>query len=150
MALVCAFAVGCASEQPPPAPEEVLVPPGTYSELPSRPIPAVGVSKVAGRDIVVSAEGFPLYTYDKDTANPAGSACEGECVTRWPPAVADDGMPIAMSGIDPSSLGVLVRADGKKQITLAGRPLYRFVGDSNPSEINGDGVDGQWHVATAK
>ncbi|WP_081617699.1 hypothetical protein [Amycolatopsis methanolica] len=42
--------------------------------------------------------------------------------------------------------GVLVRPDGVRQLTLGGWPLYRYVNDTAPGQVNGQGVDGTWFV----
>lgn len=33
---------------------------------------------------------------------------------------------------------------GGTQVTLSGKPLYRFSGDVDPGDVNGQGVDGTW------
>jgi predicted lipoprotein with Yx(FWY)xxD motif len=30
---------------------------------------------------------------------------------------------------------------------VAGKPLYRYAGDAQAGDVNGDGVGGVWHVA---
>ena len=44
------------------------------------------------------------------------------------------------------ALGSLTRTDGAKQISLDGRPLYRYAGDGAPGDTNGEGIGGIWHV----
>jgi hypothetical protein len=41
-----------------------------------------------------------------------------------------------------SSLGIITRSDGGKQVTYDGHPLYYFSGDSGPGQANGQGSDG--------
>lgn len=133
------------SDTPEPAPE-VLVP-GVYSSAPSRPLAVVGAAQSNVGEIAVDVGGFTLYTFDQDSAEPPSSACIDACVTKWPPLEANDGMPIALPGVDPASLGVVTRSDGLKQVTLHGKPLYRFTGDATPGETKGDGADEGWHAA---
>jgi predicted lipoprotein with Yx(FWY)xxD motif len=38
--------------------------------------------------------------------------------------------------VDPAALAVTRRADGTQQATYHGHPLYFFLGDSKPGEIN--------------
>jgi predicted lipoprotein with Yx(FWY)xxD motif len=44
------------------------------------------------------------------------------------------------------------RTDGTRQVTYAGHPLYRFVGDSAAGQTSGQGLDdfgGAWYVVAA-
>ncbi|MCB5166751.1 SCO0930 family lipoprotein [Streptomyces bambusae] len=109
--------------------------------------------QLAVRDIadvgptVTDSRGFTLYRFDKDTANPPASDCEGSCATTWPPVPADDAT--AGSVIDPGLLGEVVRGDGTRQLTLAGWPVYRYAPDTKPGEAKGEGVGGTWHALGA-
>ncbi|MEP6899018.1 MAG: hypothetical protein ABI870_10850 [Rhodanobacter sp.] len=38
------------------------------------------------------------------------------------------------------------RADGIRQWVYLGQPLYLFAGDARPGDLDGDGVNGSWHV----
>ncbi|MFC3572527.1 SCO0930 family lipoprotein [Streptomyces yaanensis] len=96
--------------------------------------------------IVTDSAGFTLYRFDMDTAEPPKSSCDGDCAKTWPPVPAD-GATVA-SGIDQSLLGEVTRADGTKQLTIAGWPMYRYVKDTKAGDANGQGVKGTW-FATA-
>ncbi|WP_066957180.1 SCO0930 family lipoprotein [Streptomyces lushanensis] len=105
---------------------------------------AVWDSKELG-EVVTDSEGFTLYRFDKDTANPPKSNCEGDCVTAWPVVAAGDAE--AAPGTDPSLLGEITRADGTKQLTIAGWPMYRYAQDTSPGDANGQGVGGTWFAS---
>lgn len=62
----------------------------------------------------------------------------------WPAVPADDAS--AAAGIDASLLGSVARADGSKQLTLAGWPVYRYAKDTKAGEAKGEGVGGTWHA----
>ncbi|MFJ2022329.1 SCO0930 family lipoprotein [Streptomyces sp. NPDC087897] len=95
--------------------------------------------------VVTDGAGFTLYRFDKDTPKPPTSNCAGECAAAWPPVLADGAK--AGRGIDPGLLGSVKRADGTKQLTLAGRPLYRYAQDTAPRQTRGQGVGGTWFSA---
>ncbi|GAA3449504.1 COG4315 family predicted lipoprotein [Dactylosporangium matsuzakiense] len=94
--------------------------------------------------VVTDQDGFVLYRFDKDTAKPPKSNCVDKCAQVWPPATTD-GNP-DLSGVDPSVVGTVTRADGSRQITLAGWPVYRYIGDPKPGAWKGQNVGGVWFV----
>ncbi|MFJ7066278.1 SCO0930 family lipoprotein [Streptomyces sp. NPDC101115] len=101
---------------------------------------AVRTDAKLGR-LVTDAGGFTLYRFDNDTAKPSTSACAGDCAKAWPPVPAGSTQP---GGVDPSLVGSLERADGVKQLTVDGWPVYRFAKDTAPGQTNGQGVGGTW------
>jgi predicted lipoprotein with Yx(FWY)xxD motif len=67
---------------------------------------------------------------------------------NWPPALAPR-KPTLASGLKRTKFRVIRRADGRRQLAYAGHPLYRFVGDSKPGDVNGEGINafgGRWYV----
>ncbi|MFI9650378.1 SCO0930 family lipoprotein [Streptomyces sp. NPDC052040] len=96
--------------------------------------------------IVTDGAGFTLYRFDQDTAEPSKSSCDGDCAKTWPPVPADGAS--AASGVDASLLGEVTRADGTKQLTVAGWPMYRYAKDTKAGDANGEGLKGAW-FATA-
>ena len=93
--------------------------------------------------------GFVLYAFTRD---PRGrSVCTGACAAAWPPYTVA-APPRAGAGVTRSLLGTTRRADGKLQVTYAGRPLYYYVGDRRPGQIlcqNVSEFGGLWLVARA-
>jgi predicted lipoprotein with Yx(FWY)xxD motif len=104
------------------------------------PGPSVARKEGLGR-YLVDGTGQTLYTFRKDS--PGRSACEGECVTRWPIYLNDGGAPV---GVKPEDLGTITRPDGKKQTTYKGMPLYYFAGDAAAGETRGHGLKEAWYV----
>ncbi|MEV6976348.1 hypothetical protein [Kitasatospora sp. NPDC093806] len=96
--------------------------------------------------IVTDSAGFTLYRFDQDSATPPTATCNGGCAAIWPPVPADGA--VTVSGIDAKLVGTVTRADGSKQLTLAGWPLYRFAPDKKPGDTKGQGVDGTWFAVT--
>src|SRR5690349_8831452 len=56
--------------------------------------------------VVVDGAGRTLYVFDKDTADPPKSNCDGGCAELWPPAKAGSGTP-ELKGIDASLVGTV-------------------------------------------
>ena len=109
----------------------------------ARQVPGLGT-------ILVDRAGMALYVNDQDRAGMA--SCNGACTAVWRPLTAA-GTPTA-SGVS-ASLGVINRADGTRQLTLGGRPLYSFVLDRTGA-VTGNGFHDQfanqkfsWHVILA-
>ncbi|MEO6712737.1 MAG: hypothetical protein ABIM89_04820 [Mycobacteriales bacterium] len=99
-------------------------------------------------DVVVDAQGFTLYRFDKDSNDPPKSNCTGGCLGTWPRSLSK-GKPDA-SGIDASLLGSFTAADGGEQVTMGGWPLYRYAPDAKPGDTTGQGVGGIWWAVTPK
>jgi predicted lipoprotein with Yx(FWY)xxD motif len=96
--------------------------------------------------ILFDGRGFVLYGFTADKKR--RSVCTGACAAAWPPYVVK-GAPRAGSGVEKSLLGTVRRADGKRQVTYAGRPLYYYVGDRRPGQIlcqNVPEFGGDWLV----
>jgi predicted lipoprotein with Yx(FWY)xxD motif len=84
-----------------------------------------------------------LYYLDVDTAT--GGTCTAGCLSAWPPLTPTSG---AQSTVD---FTMAARTDGTgQQWDYQGHPLYNYVGDSGPDQVNGDNIPdfgGHWHVA---
>ncbi|MFI7608691.1 hypothetical protein ACIBTV_26580 [Micromonospora sp. NPDC049366] len=93
---------------------------------------------------VADGQGRTLYRFDKDTAKPSKSNCNGDCAKAWPPLLVKSPGQIYPSGINPKLVGYVERADGTCQVTIGGWPVYLFAKDTKPGDINGQGVGGTW------
>lgn len=92
--------------------------------------------------LVVDTQGLTLYRFDKDTAVPPKSNCQGNCAKVWIPARANGELDV--TGMDKALIGRVTRTDGSDQLTLAGWPLYRYIKDEMPGETGGMGADNVW------
>src|SRR5256714_12879397 len=93
--------------------------------------------------VLFDSRGFVLYAFTKDQRR---SACSGACAQKWPPYVVRHGIH-AGAGVKASLLATERRADGSRQVTYAGRPLYFYVGDKQPGQIlcqNASEFGGLW------
>jgi len=97
----------------------------------------VSVHKTALGRVIADARGHTLYLFEKDKRGM--SSCYGACAAYWP-AVLTGAKPRAGAGVRASLLGVTKRADGRRQVTYAGHPLYTFVGDTKPGQTAGEGL----------
>jgi predicted lipoprotein with Yx(FWY)xxD motif len=93
---------------------------------------------------LVDSNDYSLYVSTNDRSG--NSTCTGQCAANWPPFYAGSSITVP-SGLSKSNFGTITRADGTKQTTYMGRPLYRFFGEQNPGDAGGDGVGGVWYVA---
>jgi predicted lipoprotein with Yx(FWY)xxD motif len=103
-----------------------------------RPASVVATSTSALGTFLVDAKGRALYLWDADHGSK--SACSGDCATDWPP-LTTIGTPKAGGMAKSSLLGTTTRADGSREVTYAGHPLYYFAGDSGSGQTNGQGSD---------
>jgi predicted lipoprotein with Yx(FWY)xxD motif len=103
----------------------------------SGPTRTVDVATSSLGQILVDSQGNTLYLFQKDMGTQ--SECTGECANSWPPLLTS-GKPTAGSGADASLLGTTARSDGGDQVTYDGHPLYRFSGDQQPGDTNGEGL----------
>jgi predicted lipoprotein with Yx(FWY)xxD motif len=95
--------------------------------------------------VVTDDKGMTLYRYDMDQANPSKWTCAGECTKTWMPVMVRD--TVQTTGIEKSLLGTVHR-NGMKQLTLGGWPLYRYMGDTQAGQMNGQAKDKMWHAVT--
>jgi predicted lipoprotein with Yx(FWY)xxD motif len=100
------------------------------------------VQKSAIGYVLAAANGQVVYTYGKDSKGGAPT-CTGSCAAAWPPLT---GKPLASEADKlPGTLGTVSDANGAKQVTYNGLPLYTFKG-AKSFVTTGNGVGGEWHV----
>ena len=106
------------------------------------------ISGIPGK-VLVGSDGRTLYLFEADKNGK--STCSGACATGWPPDTVT-GTPQASSGVKQSLLSTVKRADGTKQVTYNGHPLYYFAGDTSAGDANGEGskaFGAEWYVVNA-
>lgn len=98
--------------------------------------------------IIVDARGHTLYLFEPDRRG--HSACSGTCAVYWPPLLTH-GKPMAGGGAKQSLLGTIRRSNGARQVTYAGHPVYRYIGDAKRGQTRGQGLQefgGGWDALT--
>lgn len=113
---------------------------------PDKEVPPVYNITVQSADkgmVLADSSGRTLYFFAKDADGK--SACAGGCLTNWPIYSK------TTLKIDPTltstDFNTMVRADGSKQVTYKGWPLYYYKDDAKAGETKGDNVGGIWFVA---
>lgn len=102
--------------------------------------PTIGVTGVSFGGVLADDAGRTMYVFGNDEAGV--SSCYDECAASWPPVAA--GL-VAGDNID-VTVGSNARSDGGEQLTVNERPVYLFSGDSQPGDINGQGLSDLWFV----
>ncbi|MFJ2770616.1 hypothetical protein [Streptomyces sp. NPDC087300] len=97
-------------------------------------------------DILVDGKGRTLYAFTKD--KDAASNCDAECIAVWP-ALTSPSPAAAGRGAKASLLREAKRSGGAVHVTYGDWPLYYYVGDAAPGDVNGQGLDGEWFAVAA-
>jgi predicted lipoprotein with Yx(FWY)xxD motif len=99
---------------------------------------------------LVDGQGRTLYLWDADHG--PRSTCTAACAQAWPP-LTTTAAPKASGAVKSSLLGTATRADGSREVTYAGHPLYTYAGDTRPGQVTGEGSNSfgapWWTVTTA-
>jgi len=95
--------------------------------------------------ILVNGQGMTLYAFTKDP--PDQSKCDAKCLANWP-ALVSSGTPKLGPGVDASLIGNATLPGGEKIITYDHMPLYTFIKDTQPGQVNGEDVGSVWYVVS--
>lgn len=98
-----------------------------------------------GKTILVTRSGLTLYSLSAERHG-RFICTQAACIALWKPLVAAKGVtPTGVKG-----LSVVRRPDGKRQVAFRGAPLYRFVQDTKPGQVKGNGFKdvGVWRPVT--
>ena len=108
--------------------------PRTASEISTAKDAKLGTILVAGETVY--------------TLKPSKTKCTAKCLKVWPPVELPQGMTtaIAGTGVTATKLGTKALADGTRQVTYGGKPLYWFFKDKAPGQVKGNITDkwGKW------
>lgn len=140
--LLLVAACGAATQTPSAAP--AASPTTASGSRMTAGITELRTSSTALGDVVTDDRGMTLYMFTNDAKGARSSACTGQCLTVWPPAIAGADAP-RLTGVT-GEVGTIDTADGRKQLTLSGWPLYHFAKDTAPGAVLGQGVGGVWYV----
>ncbi len=121
----------------------------------ARSAPVLSVAKnvtVAGKaeNVVATPRGLTVYVLSGESAHHLKCTKANGCFPVWIPVTTTRAA--SSLGSTPGIRGTLgeLRRGGLRQLTLGGRPLYTFVGDSGRAHRStGEGIasfNGIWHV----
>jgi predicted lipoprotein with Yx(FWY)xxD motif len=99
-----------------------------------------------GKRILVTRRGLTLYSLSAERHG-RFICTTAYCLSLWKPLVVPAGVkPAGVSG-----LAVVRRPGGKRQVAFRGAPLYRFVQDTKPGQVKGNGFRdvGVWRPVAA-
>ncbi len=105
----------------------------------------VSVETVSKMGKVLDVNGKAVYVL-----SPAGSKCDSSCLAIWPALTLPAGInsATAAKGVAHGKLGTTAGANGVRQVTYQGQPLYFFSGDTTRGKVKGNVTD-QWGKWTA-
>ena len=111
----------------------------------------VQVRHTALGSILTNGRGFTLYVFTRDSRK--HDSCMGikNCARVWP-VLMTSGASAAGPGVSRSRLGTIKLANGARQVTYAGHPLYTYVGDGGPGQTEYVGFSqfgGRWYAINA-
>lgn len=101
--------------------------------------PSIGTADTALGTVLTNPDGRTLYIFTVDEGTT--SNCYDECEQAWP--VVEAGLSTGELDVE---VGSTTRDDGTEQLTINGRPVYLFSGDSGEGDTNGQGVNDVWWV----
>jgi predicted lipoprotein with Yx(FWY)xxD motif len=108
--------------------------------------PLVEVTEHPELGNMLTNQGFTLYLFTRDEDGVTN--CYDDCAVNWPPLlVGEGGAPQAGEGVT-GELGVIDRDDGGRQVTYNGIPLYFWIRDVRPGDVDGQGVGDVWYVVS--
>jgi predicted lipoprotein with Yx(FWY)xxD motif len=121
----------------------VLSDPSAPAAAPAETNVAVKVADSPLGKILINTSGTTLYGLANDSAGK--STCYGACANAWPPVIVADGWAVG-AGLDSGLFSTITRDDGTRQLVAGKWPLYEYVGDAQPGDINGQGSGDVWFV----
>ncbi len=134
---------GCMQSQPvPPTPTATTV---QTMNTPVVQADTFALSVTSFGNVLTDAKGMTLYFFATDIPGSGQSTCSGQCAAIWPITYSDT---IRVSSpLAAADFSTFPRADGTKQNSYKGWPLYYYQSDTKPGDIRGEGVNKVWFVA---
>jgi predicted lipoprotein with Yx(FWY)xxD motif len=107
---------------------------GHASSAATRTVVEVKRNPTLGKRILVTRAGLTLYSLSAERRG-RFICTTSSCLALWKPLLVPAG--VKPTGV--SSLTTVRRPDGKRQVAYRGAPVYRFVQDTRPGQVKGNG-----------
>lgn len=111
---------------------------GTASNAAATSQSGIHVGKTSLGKVLVDGNGFTVYMFAIDKMNK--SNCNAACLHYWP-ALKPEPAGMKAPGVT-GKLGSTKTPTGTPIATINGMPLYTYVGDHAPGNVNGQGFNG--------
>jgi predicted lipoprotein with Yx(FWY)xxD motif len=99
---------------------------------------------VLANEMLPAIGGIPIAVYTFSSDHGRRSRCYRACARKFIPVLTDSA-PIAGAGTEADAIGTTVRADGTRQVTYNGHPLYMYSEEQSTGPTatagNGQGVE---------
>lgn len=103
---------------------------------------AGGVDTEIGQ-VMTASDGLTVYAFAND---PVGvSNCNEPCSDTWPPVTESGDLSPQVTGLE-----TILRQDGSEQVALNGIPLYTYIDDQKPGDIEGQGIGDVWFAVSSE
>ena len=89
-----------------------------------------------GTILAAGPKKLTVYLFEADKGS--SSSCAGACAKAWPPVTTAAAASVAGGALS-ADLGTTARADGTKQVTYKGHPLYFYAKDGDAGDAYGQG-----------
>ncbi len=124
----------------------VALPAAARRKAKPKTVTVLKARKIGKRTLLTTPRGFTVYYL---TGDRKGEGCAGTCLGVWPVVGAPaKGRLVGGRGVR-GKIGVVRRADHRRQLTFRGKPLYTYRPDAAPGQAKGDGVGGVWFALKA-
>ena len=106
-------------------------------------VPNVTLVTTSLGTVLTGDGGKTLYFFAPDVAGDAN--CSGGCKETWPVFYKET--PTLATGLKATDFATITRADGEKQTTFKGWPLYYYKNDTKAGDVAGENIGNVWMVA---
>ncbi|TSC78042.1 MAG: hypothetical protein G01um101424_176 [Parcubacteria group bacterium Gr01-1014_24] len=97
-------------------------------------------------EYLTDTTGMTLYVFADDKK--LQSSCVGDCSQKWPPFIYDNKDVASFTDTLSKRMNVIPEsADRWATYAYGEKPVYYYIGDKKPGEVNGNGLnDGKWSI----